>query len=79
MDQDLEIRKYEDLKRLTSVASQSVDALLKVEDDKTILQKELMSALEWCTTEIVESQKKLKESQERLKFLSNDCKKRMHK
>lgn len=61
------LQKYEDLKRLTSVASQSVDALLKVEDDKTILQKELMSALEWCTTEIVESQKKLKESQERLK------------
>src|ERR1700738_2377096 len=34
------LQKYEDLKRLTSVASQSVDALLKVEDDKTILRKE---------------------------------------
>lgn len=53
--------RYEELKKVTSKASKTIDTLVKLEQENSSLQSELLKTLERCVAETVQSQQKIKE------------------
>jgi hypothetical protein len=62
-----DLGRYDELKKVTSNASKTIDALLKLEQENSSLHHELLKALERCVTETSEAQEKRAEMSDKLK------------
>jgi len=63
----MDLQKYDDIRRLTTKASEAIDAKFKIEKENVALQSELMGILKRCAADVTESQEKLKDAAVKLK------------